>query len=87
MWAAMQGKNAGFNCEPHEILALRKALGWSLQELGEYLGLYINPRDCYTVYRWEKGLAKPRRQFRLELSRLASQFREDYQNELKHLVV
>ena len=42
-----------------QILALRRALGWSRQTLGRYLGLYVNPKDCYTIYRWEKGLARP----------------------------
>jgi transcriptional regulator with XRE-family HTH domain len=71
-----------FDCRPEEILALRKALGWTRRDLGYYLGAYLNPRDCYTVYRWEKGLAKPRRWFREQLRQLANYFAKDYISEI-----
>ena len=70
---------------PHQVLALRRALGWSRQKLDRYLGLYVNPKDCYTIYRWEKGLARPRPCFREILAELAVKYLDEYWNELEQL--
>ena len=63
-------------------LYVARALGWSRQALGRYLGLYVNPKDCYTIYRWEKGLARPRSHFRLAMSLLAFNHQSAYRREL-----
>lgn len=55
---------ANFRGLPHEMLALRKALGWSRQQLGRQLGVYVGKCDCETVRRWEKGICRPRPHFR-----------------------
>jgi transcriptional regulator with XRE-family HTH domain len=74
-----------FDSRPQQILALRKAIGWSRQSLGRHLNLYLNPKDCYTIYRWEKGLARPRRWMRMKLCFLANCYREKYLHELGNL--
>ena len=67
-----------FSGQPREIEALRRALGWSRQSLGRHLGIYVNRRDCYTIYRWEKGMSRPNGALRGKLLELVIRARVEY---------
>ena len=76
-------RNDIFDSRPKEILALRKSIGWTRRGLGSVLGLYLNARDCYTIYRWEKGLSKPHQIYRAKLLQLVERFRSEYLEALR----
>jgi hypothetical protein len=81
-WGVMEPltKSEIFDSRPEEIFALRKAIGWSRADLGNLLTIYINVdrRDCETVRRWERGLARPQKLHRIKLVILAEKFRDAY---------
>ena len=80
-------RNDIFDALPHQILALRKCTGWSRADLGGVLCMYINgpKRDCYGIYRWERGLCRPHKATRTKLVCLAEMFREEYLAALQSL--
>jgi len=51
--------------DQHDIKDLRQRLGWTLQELANYLGV-----DKSTVHRWERGESRPSQLAQRQLQRL-----------------
>ncbi len=70
--------NNVFDSLPEQVLALRKAMDWSRRELGIYLGLYVSSKDCFSIYRWEKGIARPHLVHRAKMLQLVEMVRADY---------
>ncbi len=70
--------NDVFDSRPEQVLALRKAMEWSRRELGIYLGLYVSFKDCFSIYRWEKNLARPHLVHRAKMLQLVEMIRDDY---------
>ena len=83
LFLALFEKGTQFSAQPREIQALRRALGWSRQELGYYLGLYLNRRDCYTIYRWEKGISRPRKALKAKMLGLVMKVQGRYLGALR----
>ena len=51
--------------EPSEIKSIRKALGWTQKQLAAHLGV-----TNISVYKWEKGIAKPHPTFNMKIEEL-----------------
>ena len=70
--------NDVFDARPEEIFALRKAVGWTRRDFGTYLGVYVSSKDCFSVYRWEKGIARPHLVHRAKMLQLVVMFESEY---------
>jgi len=51
--------------EPYQIREIRKSLGWTQKQLASHLGV-----TNISVYKWEKGVAKPHPTFCLKIEEL-----------------
>ncbi len=69
-----------FDSAPLQIFALRKSIGWTRQELGRFMGVYVNPTsgDCNSVRRWETGESRPHPIHRARLVQLSELFSDQY---------
>ena len=83
LFLALFEKTLRFSGQPLEIETLRRALGWSRQRLGRYLGLYVNRRDCYSIYRWEKGISRPRKALKAKMLGLVMKVQGRYLGALR----
>jgi len=72
---------------PLQAYALRKSIGWTRQELGSFMGVYVNPTsgDCNSVRRWETGESRPHPIRRARLVQLSELFSEPYLAKLRDI--
>lgn len=68
-----------FNCLPHEIKALRKALGWTIHEFASV----VEAGSDTTIKKWEHGRSKPLPIYRNKLRKLLEVCQPSYLMELE----
>lgn len=78
-----------FDALPHQIYALRKAIGWTSADLGNFLdiGVESGQTGCRSVANWERGRNRPRRVVRAKMVALVEQFRDEYLKVLERISI
>lgn len=76
-------KSDVFDASPRQIKALRRALGWTMEEFAAFVGVTRYNKWSCTVSKWESGKVRPLPVFRAKMLELVDTFYPDYMKELR----